>query len=157
MKSLKKSLLILIICLLLFLGFYRDFVFKNINALLKAWDFDLEYSMPNSLKLFENLEYATLVNLKWLLTLLFSIIYLIIPVYTIHLLFKNKKYTVITIYLYVSITVMSSLFILTGVVFENTSDKMYEFARYFMGMLQSPIILMILIPTFKLAGKNVTE
>jgi hypothetical protein len=155
MKSFKNHLLLaLIISLLLFFGYYRDFVFKNINGLLKAWDYNMTYNLPRSLQFFENYDYDTLLNIKWLLTLLFSIIYLLIAIKTIGLLFENKKYTRITLAAYIAVTMVSALFIATGLIFKNTSETMYEFARYLMGMAQSPVILMVLIPAFKLSEKD---
>lgn len=155
MKSLKKYILLaLIISLLLFFGYYRDFVFKNINGLLKAWDYNLTYNLPPSLQFFENYDYDTLLNIKWLLTLLFSLIYLLIALKTIRLLFENKKYTRITLAAYIAVITVSALFIATGLIFKSTSETMYEFARYLMGMAQSPVILMVLIPAFKLSEKE---
>ncbi|MGZ4056425.1 MAG: hypothetical protein ACXVPU_15025 [Bacteroidia bacterium] len=157
-KPLKSAALlfkiIVIICSLLTTGYYRDFVFKTINGLLKAWDFDVDYVMPSSLRFLENYEYDTLVNIKWLLTFLFSFIYLIIALITIKIIFNNKKYLKITIGTYIGITALSGIFILTGHFFHHSAEKMYEFARYFMGMAQSPIILMILIPAFKISEKE---
>lgn len=60
----------------------------------------------------------------------------------------------ITILTYVGIIILSAVFTTIGYLFEGTSEKMYEFARYLMGMAQSPIVLMILIPTFKLSEKE---
>ncbi len=140
--------------MLLLLGYYRDFVFKNINALLKALDYQIDYDMPLSLHFLGNCTYTTLLNIKWGLTLLFGIIYLVISIITIQLLFNNKKQTHITIAVYIAITLVSALFICIGFIFKSTSETMYEFARYLMGMAQSPIILMILIPAFKLSEKE---
>lgn len=158
LQSPKKIIkLSLIVCSLLFLGFYRDFVFKSINALLKAWDFNMDYAMPSSLRFMENYPYDTLLTLKWILTFVFSLLYLIIALITIHLLFKNKNYLKITIGTYIGITIFSGIFMLIGHYFQTTTDKMYAFARYFMGMAQSPIILMVLIPAFKLSEKEITK
>ncbi len=155
MKPIKKVIyLSLIVATLIFFGFYRDFVFKSINALIRAWDDNIDYSMPTSLKFLENYEYSTLVNIKWVLTLLFAIIYLLISLFTVKILFNNKKYLLITIGAFIGVTLVSGLFIITGMVFHSISDKMYEFARYLMGMVQSPITLMILIPSFKLADRD---
>ena len=130
----------LIICSLLTIGYYRDFVFKTINGLLKAWDFDVDYVIPPSLKFLENYQYDTLLNIKWILTLLFSFLYLIIALVTIKLLFNNRKYFRIVIGTYIGISIFSGIFIIIGHLFYSSSEKMYEFARYFMGLAQSPII-----------------
>jgi heme/copper-type cytochrome/quinol oxidase subunit 2 len=146
---------ILILVSLLSFGYYRDFLFKTINGLLKAWDFDVDYVIPPSLKFLENYQYDTLLNLKWVLTLVFSIVYLMIALFAIKTLFNNRKYTQIAIGTYLGIILFSSIFILIGYLFHSTSEKMYEFARYFMGLAQSPIILMILIPAFKISEKEI--
>ena len=62
-----------------------------------------------------------------------------------------------TIGLYAFVTVIAGMFMITGYVIEGISEKMYEFARYLMGMAQSPIILMILIPAFKLSEQEQTN
>lgn len=144
---------ILIIALLALLGFYRDFVFKNINAFLQALDYEMQYDLPPSLNFMERYEYETLVRLKWILTLLFSLIYLLISFISVRFIFGDKKFSRITVGAYLGIILISGIFILLGMVFGN-SGKMYEFARYLMGMAQSPLILMILIPIFKLAEKK---
>src|SRR5579864_8801694 len=113
MKRAKKYFyLFLIIAYLLFVGFYRDFVFKNINYLMQAWDENLDFSMPSSLRFFENFEYSTLIKIKWVLTILFAIIYLVVSIITLKLLFNNKKYSRITIFTYIGITLVSGLFII---------------------------------------------
>ncbi len=155
MKQTKRYIsLFLIIISLLFVGFYRDFVFKNINALLQAWDADMDYQMPTSLQFLTKYEYHTLENIKWGLTLLFAIIYLAIALITIKFLFNNKKFSRLTIYTYIAITVVSALIMAIGHLFPSITDKMYSLARYLMGMAQSPIIVMILIPAFKLSEKE---
>ncbi len=146
--------LILIAVLTVLTGFCRDFIFKNINALLKAWDFDMDFNISPSLAFLENFEYDTLLEIKWILTFIFSILYLIISLLVIKLIFKKRKYLMITVGTYVGITFFSIIFMAIGHFFPGTSGKMYEFARYFMGMAQSPIILMILIPAFKLSEKE---
>ena len=152
---LRKGIYILIIILLLVvIGFWRDFVFKTINALLRAWDLDQEFQLPAFLSFLNDLEYDTIVNIKWLLTLAVSIIYLTIALITIRILFIHKKYLKITAFTYAGLIVISAIFISVGFVRPSMSEKMYEFARYLMGMAQSPIILMLLIPAFKLSDKE---
>lgn len=154
-ERLKKAVFIsLILIISVLLGYLRDSVFKSINALLRAWDLDQNYSLPSFLSFLENYEYNTLVNMKWVLTFIVSFCYLLIALVTIKVLFHQKKYLKITTLTYAGVLVISGIFILIGLVFTHSSEKMYEFARYLMGMAQSPIILMILIPAFKLSEKE---
>ncbi len=151
---LRSIALIFLTVSIIFLGYLRDSIFKSINALLRAWDLNQDYYLPRFLSFLENYEYNTLVNIKWLLTLLFSIFYLFFSLLAMKLLFNNRKYFKITLFTYLGIIILSGLFIIAGYLFESSSEKMYEFARYLMGMAQSPIVLMILIPTFKLSEKE---
>ena len=156
--SLKKiSLIIVTAITAVLLGFLRDSVFKSINALLRAWDLDQDFFLPKYLSFLENYEYNTLVNIKWLLTLLFSFLFLFLSIFALKLLFNSKKHIKITIFTYFGIIGLSTIFILIGLVWPGQSEKMYEFARFLMGMAQSPIILMILIPAFKLSEKEKTK
>lgn len=150
----RNILLVFGAILAILLGYLRDSVFKTINALLRAWDLNQDYFLPKYLSFLENFEYETLANLKWVLTLFFSFLYLLLSVFVIKLLFSSKKHLEITIFTYLGIIALSGIFILTGMVWNPASEKMYEFARYLMGMAQSPVILMILIPTFKLLEKE---
>lgn len=136
------------------LGYLRDSVFKNINALLRAWDLDQDYVLPNYLTFLENYEYDSISNFKWILTIFFSFLYLFLSVFVIKLLFNTKKYRNITILTYFGVIAFSAFFILIGIIWKDNAEKMYEFARYLMGMAQSPIILMILIPSFMLSEKE---
>jgi len=154
-SSIQRNIsLIILAILVIFSGYLRDTIFKSMNALLRAWDQDQDYYLPSFLSFLQDYEYTTVENLKWLLTVLFSIIYLFFSILIIRLLFNEKKYLKIVVFTYLGILILSGLFIFTGFLFSNTSQTMYEFARYLMGMAQSPIILMILIPTFKLSEKE---
>lgn len=150
----KYAFLLLLILALLFLGYYRDFVFRTINSMLQARDYDVDYSPPSSMEFLEDFSYKSLINMKWVLTVVFSLCYLLLALLTLKILFNNRKYRTVTIGVYLSITLVSGMFMLCGLLFVGTSARMYEFARYLMGMLQSPIILMILIPAFKLSGQE---
>jgi hypothetical protein len=125
-----------------------------VNALLRAWDNDQDYYLPSPLSFLENYEYDTLVNIKWLLTLIFSLIYFVIGIFSLRLVFGDNRYLGLLITAYLSVIVLSVMFIGTGMLFSGVSAKMYQFARYLMGMAQSPIILMILIPALKLSEKE---
>jgi hypothetical protein len=156
--SIKKIISLFTIgCSLLFIGYYRDFIFKSINALLKAWDAEMDYSLSPSLHFLENYEYDTLVNIKWGLTLFFTLIYLLISLLSIKILFDKKKYLIITLGMYGCILLLSIILIGIGYCFTSLSEKMYEFVRYLMGIAQSPIVLMLLIPIFKLSEKENTN
>ncbi|MFL5763715.1 MAG: XrtX-associated membrane protein [Bacteroidia bacterium] len=144
----------LLLSLIILSGYFRDYIFKSINALLRAWDNDQDYFLPAPLSFLENYDYDTLVNLKWLLTLLFSLFYFLLSVWALRLLFGDHRYRKLCLLTYAGIITISGIFIASGYMFTGISEKMYEFARYLMGMAQSPVLLMILIPALKLSEKE---
>lgn len=157
-RSAKKYiLLILVVCAILLLGYYRDFVFKTINALLQAMDYNATFTLPTSLKFLDHLTYGGLIKLKWVLTLLFTMVYLGVSLFTIKLIFDRKIFNRITIAVYAVVVLLSGLLMLAGYVFSGLSGTMYEPARYLMDLAQSPVILMILIPAFKLSGQELNN
>lgn len=139
------------------LGYLRDSIFKTINALLRAWDLEEDYFLPTFLKFLENFEYETLINLKWLLTFIFTALYLFFSLITIKVLFQNRTFMKITLFVYIALLIVSGGFMMFGYFFDGTAEKMYTFARYLMGLAQSPLILMILIPAFKLSEKEIDK
>jgi hypothetical protein len=152
--SKKHMLLLLIVCALLLLGYYRDFVFKTINSVIQAKDYNAGFTSPPALQFLDQCSYGVLMKLKWVLTLLFTLVYLGMALLAVKIIFDKKKYNHITIGVYVVVTLISGLLMLTGYVFEGLSGRMYELSRYLMDTAQSPIILMILIPAFKLSGQE---
>jgi hypothetical protein len=154
-RSTKQSiLLLLIVCVLLLLGYYRDFVFKTINAVLQAKEYDALFTSPPTLQFLDHYSAGGLMKLKWALTLLFTLVYLGITLFTIKIVFDKRKYNRLTIGVYIVIMLLSGILMLMGYAFDGLAERMYEPARYLMGLAQSPVILMILIPAFKLSGQE---
>lgn len=150
----KYTILSFSIILILVLGYYRDFIFKGINAIVQAKELSVSYTAPSSLQFIQAYSISFLLKIKWTLTFLFSLGYLGISLFTIQNIFHNPKFNKITLATYLITGLVSGLFMATGFIFTGISDKMYEFSRYLMGMAQSPIILMILIPAFKLSSQE---
>jgi hypothetical protein len=152
--SKKHILLLLIVCILLTLGYYRDFVFKTINALLQAKEYDAVFTSPPALQFLDHYSAGGLIKLKWTLTLLFTVVYWGITLFTINIVFDKKKYNRLTSGVYIVILLLSGTLMLLGYAFHGLAEGMYEPARYLMGLAQSPVILMILIPALKLSGQE---
>jgi hypothetical protein len=153
-KRRRNFLLFLIFVLILATGYIRDYVFKSINALMKAWDFDMEYIMPPALRFFENMEYETIEQSKWILTLFFTLVYLAITMLTLKIIFPQRSWFRISAYTYGAIILISALLMGIGFVAPSQAESMYGFSRYLMGLAQSPIVLMVLIPALKLSQQE---
>lgn len=150
----KYSCLLLLILIITFFGYYRDYIFVSINAYLKALTHDVDSPLPYTLSFMKHYEYNTIIQIKWVLTLLFTLIYLGISLLALKLIFNNRNYYYIAIGLYVGITLTAGVFTTIGFLIKSTAPTMYEFSRYIMGLAQSPLILMILIPAFKLSKQE---
>ncbi|MEO6902809.1 MAG: hypothetical protein ABI315_06630 [Bacteroidia bacterium] len=155
-RSIKKySYIVLLILLITFFGYYRDYIFVSINAHLKALTYDVDSPpLPAILSFMKDCEYNTIIKIKWVLTFLFMLIYLGISLLALKLIFNNRNYYYIAIGLYMSITLVAGVFMVMGFLIKSTAPTMYEFSRYIMGLAQSPLILMILIPAFKLSKQE---
>lgn len=86
--------------------------------------------------------------LKWILTILFYMIFFGLTIYTINLAFKNRKYNLITIGVFASIFGISGFLYVAGWI-SGTGDVLYGTIRTLMGMAQSFIPLMILGVIFR--------
>lgn len=146
-----------LLILLVLVGFYRDFLFKSINALLKARDFEMDYSMPDGLHFTENWSDHSLQLAKWVLTMVFTAVYFTLTLIAIRTLFGRSRAFYFTLLPYLFLIALSGLSMLVGFLFANFSENAYEVARYLMGIAQSPLVLMILIPAMKLSAKEKTS
>ncbi len=161
-KSKKYILLAITIILFVVIGFLRDFIFVNINYQIGYLDQKtylgnqaINYT-HSSLSFLYNWSASSLIYLKWILTLVFTIIYWAISYLAIHSLYPTKKVFKIITGLYLSIILISSLLYLSGY-FLISHVAAFRLSRVFMGFAQSPILAMILIPAFKLLEQNKSQ
>ena len=133
---------------LIALGFLRDFVFVNINYYLKYLS---GYTTKNHAHYFtqflEPFSYQTIYKGKFILTVAFTLVYLLITQLIIHLLYQNKKFRTYT-NLTFSIIFVLALFLYGLSQFCGFPQLGYVLSRRLMGFVQSPIVLMLLIPFY---------
>ncbi|MBI3133415.1 MAG: hypothetical protein HYZ14_01960 [Bacteroidetes bacterium] len=150
--SVKIKLFILVLGIVL-LGFVRDYFFMNIN-----WIFlHLTVGRPNQALD----EFHFLLNwtpeeinaLKWLLTFLFSGLYLLLTWLIIRICFQNPVYNRITLIAYLALTGLALLLYFISL-FTGQSDDLYGVIRTLMGLAQSFMPLMILYLLFKFLPKR---
>lgn len=136
--------------LIIGLGFLRLFLFENINIHLQFLYYNMERSyMAESLNFLRSFTYDELYWIKWALTILFSLTYLLFTCLVIKLLFRGRKYVLWTIYIFAAIIFISFVLFASGSLI-NQDAIGYRLARICMGVVQSPLPLMILIPAFTL-------
>lgn len=132
MKRRKVILLSFLAIVIIILGFFREYIFTGINSgsFLKNSD-----------------------QIKWFLTLAFIVIFLSITFLFLKLSFENKKYAWLSVYVYLFLFCVSVIAALAGITFFSF-EKVYPFVRVLAGIMQSPLVLVILIPFCLIANKS---
>jgi hypothetical protein len=154
MKFRKYALLLLLVILFIASGFYRDFVFLNINAQMRAtYYLHKDSELAPSMKFLETYSYMHLYYAKWVLTFLFSLLFMLYTIGIIRLYFPEKKYIRWAVIIYSLLFGIAALF-WTGGYLANHSEKGYLVARFLMDMTQSPIMLIVLVPALHLLKKG---
>lgn len=153
MKAAKKyTLLFMTLFLLIITGYIRDFTFININYRLSQLYYStVNFELPASLSVFSSLSYNQLYYTKFFLTLFFIILFLAYSLICVKLLFPGPKFLRYTITAHAAVFILSVLFFIYGYFF-NDYARGYSLSRIFAGFLQSPLLLMLLIPAFKLGS-----
>ena len=161
LSSLSILYLSILAILIIALGFLRLFLFENINYHLQFLYYHTEKSyMAESLNFLRSMSYDDLYSIKWTLTILFTLVYLFFTCIVIKILFQRKKYILWTIYIFTAVIILSSVFYILGLLinydlqFTDQSKIGYRLARICIGVVQSPLPLMILIPAFLLNEKR---
>jgi hypothetical protein len=152
MKFKLKDRLLLLVVIIVFVavGFFRDAVFMNLNSqLYKLYFKNYEYTLPNWLSFFESWPYMRLYYFKYVITAFFIIFYLILSILSVNLFIGNFKNVKWVFYAY-GIVLFLSILTYFGGYFFNNFPKGFLFTRNLLGLLQSPFIVMIIIPALKL-------
>ncbi|MBL4625497.1 MAG: hypothetical protein JKY42_10215 [Flavobacteriales bacterium] len=131
-------------------GFIRDSLFKHINYQIYQLETSTDKIIESDLYqlIFKNLSLDHLHYSKWILTIAFMIIYYALTTTGIRLIYNTKKYDRLILIIFSTIFVVSGLSYIIGDLSNNLAIG-YRFSRLFMGAIQSPFILLILIPGIK--------
>jgi len=149
-----KVRIALLILGLFVLGFFREFLFENINShLYYLWKEEPNPYLPKSLFFLENVSYWSLYYGKFTLILLFSVLYLYASLVLIRLFFKEQLYQRITIVFFVGIFSLAALIFALGFAF-GAEHEGYGVARKLIEFIQSPLACFFLIPAFLLYKKE---
>jgi hypothetical protein len=146
----------IVIAILVALGFLRDFIFIGINTQLSKLYYkeingsEYDYQLPASLSFFNDLGYSSLSKWKWALSFVFTGVYFIIGAIVIKRIFPAQRLSVrIVAAAHVVLIVLAGIFYLAGVISGNWKGA-YPLSLTFSHFAQSPVVLMVLIPAFKL-------
>lgn len=151
----KHMLFILLISLYLVgLGLFRDHLFISINyQIAKLYYHDsFEWQLPDNMKFLEAFSGTQLYYGKWLLSLIFCLLYFIPVFFAVKKYFPEKIYLRLAVYAHLAVFCIGGLFYLLALL-TSDMDQWYPFSRNFLGFLQSPMMLILLIPSFLLVRK----
>jgi len=140
----------LVVVVLGILGFTRQLLLVNINNQLSFLYYHKEISyVVDSVSFIKEYDYATLMWAKWFLTIAYTLLYLISTLWVMRVLSFRKDYLKLTTLLFGGVVVLSAL-LYGGLSLFGESYIGYRLARFGMGLVQSPIPLMVLVPAMML-------
>ena len=142
--------LALIVVVLIGLGLSRQLFLVNINQQLNFLyhNGDVSY-VAESMSFLKEYSYASLMWSKWFLTMAYTLLYLGCTLWTMRILSFGMNYLKITVILFGGVVILSAV-LYGGLSLFGESHLGYRLARFCMGLVQSPIPLMVLIPAFML-------
>jgi hypothetical protein len=137
------------VLLLLCLGFFREYFFVSINGVLfnKNYNpagYDIHVISP-PLRFLNVFSYNTLYISKWFITPFFVLLFWFIQKRFLSLIFNEKKTTHWLSVLYLSLLLLAGIAFFAGWMIGHLHGG-YRFSRIFMGLAESPVPCMILIP-----------
>ena len=98
----------------------------------------------------EGYEYISIWRFKWVMTIATAIVYAAMTAAIGYLAFGERKFVRLTFWAFGIIVVLSGVFYIGGSLL-GAANAGYAFARAFMDFVQSPLVLMVLIPAFYLS------
>lgn len=142
-----KKILFYLSALALFalIGFLRDFIFKNTNIHLEAKYLGVDYSTENIMDVLNKLSYWKIYILKWVLTVVFACLFYISQLFILRKVIKANFVKKWLNFMYIFLILLSALTLGIGWLADDI-ERGYTFSRIFMGILQSPLPIMFLLP-----------
>jgi hypothetical protein len=129
----KKLKIIWLSFSLIFLEFFRDYTFVNINAQLyylnkinQGYDI-FNYTDSSILYFIDFFSYSGLYKIKWLLTLVFFLFYIANGLLLINFFFKNPNLTLMKIYIISGILILFSGFLMYVISTFMNIENQYNF------------------------------
>lgn len=145
----RKLRILLIVLVLLFLGFLKEYVFVGINMVLfsKYYSAPVEDGEPirPAFMFLTAFSYNTIYTLKWLITPAFIGLFWFLQKKLLTIIFAEKKTSYWLGVMYLSLLLLAGISFFTGWAIGYIHEG-YRFSRIFVGLAESPVPGMILIP-----------
>ena len=141
--------LFFIMLYLLVIGLLREHLFVSINYQSSKlfYNESFDWQLPSDLKFLEFFSYQELYYGKWLLTVSFCLLYFIPVFFIVKKYFSERMYLLVAVYSHLFVLALGGFFYLLGII-TSDMERWYSFSRNLLGVLQSPIMLFILSPSF---------
>ncbi|HLG02618.1 MAG TPA: hypothetical protein VI731_03425 [Bacteroidia bacterium] len=144
----KRVLLFLLAIVYVASGFFREFIFLNINEQMRVTYYAAADSqVASSMQWLSACSYPQLYYSKWPLTLLFAGWFAFLAAVIVSLGFRNKIYERITWLAYAGAFLLGFLFYAAGAMTGSTAFT-YDIARFLAGLVETPAMLVILVASF---------
>jgi hypothetical protein len=144
----KRIFLLLLLAVYVISGFYREFLFLNINEQSRVTYYHTADShVSPSLQWLSHFSYSFLYYSKWVLTLLFAGWFAFLASRMVKLEFADKSLVRITWIAYGCAFFLGYVFFGVGLLIGDR-ESTYDLARFLAGLTETPAMLIILFASF---------
>jgi hypothetical protein len=151
MKGFRTITALFLVILFLVFGFVRDFVFINLNEQASVTYYhSIESHVSASLHFLSAYTYPQLFALKWILTIAFALLFMGLTIAIVRLFYKEKIFLYLTMIAYGVLFLLAAIFFILGQIIPLQLNG-YLISRFLMGIAEGPVVLMVLLPAFKLS------
>jgi hypothetical protein len=146
MSTRKWLIAVLLSVIFIILGGAREIIFVNINEQIHFNEGRIaHYRVLEAFAFLKDYAVVELGNLKWGLTILFTAVYLVLSIVALRLVFDDKDAVRWLLVVYLGAFMLAGASYMIGN-WLGEYQLGYTLSRRFMGALQSPFILMLMIP-----------
>jgi hypothetical protein len=143
-SAMRKAVAALLVLVYIGLGFFREFVFLNVNEQMRVTYYNATDShLSPVLSVLESFSYAQLYYAKWPLTLLFAAVFCLLAVLVIRTAFNTRVFTRLIVLAYAGVFVLGAMLFFVGTLLGN-STAVYDLSRFLAGLVESPLLLLML-------------
>ncbi|MGL5888383.1 MAG: hypothetical protein ACRC3B_00780 [Bacteroidia bacterium] len=140
----RKAATALLVLTYIGLGFFREFIFLNVNEQMRVTYYHATDShLSPALSFLNSFSYAQLYYSKWPLTLLFAVLFCLLAVLVIRIGFNTKAYTKLILIAYSGVFLLGALLFFAGSLLGNNA-AVYDLSRFLAGLVESPLLLLML-------------
>lgn len=150
----RKLLIFLGFAALTATGFFREYLFLNINEQIRVTYYQVnDTHVDPPLQVLARFSYSELYYGKWLLTLVFAAIMAGLTALIVKWWFRKKELVRIGLLVYGFVFGLSFIFFLIHAFFP-TLEGSYAISRFLVGMTETPLLSVLLIAAFTLVNKQ---